>query len=70
MKEKTYTENFEALTKIVKELERGDIAIDSMTQKISLALELLEKCKASLQVVNEDVNKIMEEINIANETQE
>ena len=34
MKTKTYSEKFEELTKIVKELERGDIAIDLMTEKI------------------------------------
>lgn len=62
MKTKTYTEKFEELTKIVKELERGDIAIDDMTLKIKQALELLEDCKAKLTEVNEDVNKIQEEI--------
>ena len=64
MKTKTYSEKFEELTKIVKELERGDIAIDSMTEKITQALELLDEWKNKLQTVNEDVQKIIEEISL------
>lgn len=64
---KNYTEKFEELTKIVKELERGDITIDNMTLKIQQALVLLDECKESLSKVDEDVNKIREEINFANE---
>ena len=64
---KNYTEKFEELTKIVKELERGDITIDNMTLKIQQALVLLDECKESLSKVNEDVNKIREEIKFANE---
>lgn len=67
METKNYTENFEELTKIVKELERGDITIDNMTLKIQQALVLLDECKESLSKVNEDVNKIREEIKFANE---
>ena len=64
---KNYTEKFEELTKIVKQLERGDITIDNMTLKIQQALVLLDECKESLSKVNEDVNKIGKEINFANE---
>ena len=67
METKNYTENFEELTKILKELERGDITIDNMTLKIQQALVLLDECKESLSKVNEDVNKIRKEINSANE---
>ena len=67
METKNYTEKFEELTKIVKELERGDITIDNMTLKIQQALVLLDECKESLSKVDEDVNKIREEINFANE---
>jgi exonuclease VII small subunit len=48
-------------------LERGDITIDNMTLKIQQALVLLDECKESLSKVDEDVNKIREEINFANE---
>jgi len=67
METKNYTENFEELTKILKELERGDITIDNMTLKIQQALVLLDECKESLSKVNEDVNKLRKEINSANE---
>lgn len=70
MKTKTYSEKFEELTKIVKELERGDIAIDSMTEKINQALELLDECKDKLKTVNEDVQKIIEEISSKQDEEE
>lgn len=70
MKTKTYSEKFEELTKIVKELERGDIAIDLMTEKINQALELLNECKDKLKTVNEDVQKIVEEISSKQEEEE
>ncbi|MDD2530524.1 MAG: exodeoxyribonuclease VII small subunit [Bacteroidales bacterium] len=63
MEKKTYTEKFEELTKIVKELERGDIAIDEMTIKIQKALVLVEECKQTLTTINEDVSLIREKIN-------
>lgn len=67
MKTETYTQKFEELTKIVKDLEKGDIAIDEMTEKIKKALVLTQDCKQSLNTVNEDVSKIIDEINIAND---
>lgn len=67
MKTETYTQKFEELTKIVKDLEKGDIAIDEMTEKIKKALVLIQDCKQSLNIVNEDVSKIIDEINIAND---
>lgn len=67
MKIETYTQKFEELSKIVKDLEKGDIAIDEMTEKIKKALVLIQDCKQSLNTVNEDVSKIIDEINIAND---
>ncbi|MDD2191398.1 MAG: exodeoxyribonuclease VII small subunit [Bacteroidales bacterium] len=67
MKTETYTQKFEELSKIVKDLEKGDIAIDEMTEKIKKALVLIQDCKQSLNTVNEDVSKIIDEINIAND---
>lgn len=70
METKTYSEKFEELTKIVKELERGDITIDLMTEKINQALELLNECKDKLKTVNEDVQKIIEEISSKQDEEE
>lgn len=67
MKTETYTQKFEELTHIVKDLEKGDIAIDEMTEKIKIALGLIQDCKKSLNTVNEDVGKIIEEIHLAND---
>ncbi|MFA7081850.1 MAG: exodeoxyribonuclease VII small subunit [Bacteroidales bacterium] len=67
MKTETYTQKFEELKKIVKDLEKGDIAIDEMTEKIKIALSLIQECKQSLNTVNEDISKIIEEIYLAND---
>lgn len=67
MKTETYTKKFQDLSLIVKDLEKGDIPIDEMTEKIRKALVLIEDCKQSLTEVNDDVDKIIEEIHIAND---
>ena len=67
MKIETYTKKFQDLSLIVKDLEKGDIPIDEMTEKIRKALALIEDCKQSLSEVNNDIDKIIEEIHIAND---
>lgn len=67
MKIETYTKKFQDLSLIVKDLEKGDIPIDEMTEKIRKALALIEDCKQSLSEVNDDIDKIIEEIHIAND---
>jgi hypothetical protein len=41
-----------------------------MTSKINQAIILLDQCKESLHEINEDVNKIIEEIYLANDNEE
>lgn len=57
-----YEEAIMELETIVSELEKGEISIDIMSEKIKYSLELIEVCKTKLQTTQEDVKKIIEEI--------
>lgn len=50
------------LEEIVAEIEQGEISIDSLSEKVKRASELIRICKAKLTSTEEDVNKILEEL--------
>lgn len=56
----TYTDAFEELQGIVSEIERGEISIDELSQKVKRAAALIEVCKAKLTATEADVNSILE----------
>ena len=60
--ELTYTEAFEELKKIVEEMENSEITIDLLDSKIKRAAELLKICKDKLYKTEENVQKILDEI--------
>ena len=59
----TYTEAFNELQEIVKEMENSEVTIDLLDSKIKRASELLKICKDKLYKTEENVQKILEEIN-------
>jgi len=61
--EMTYTEAFNELQEIVKEMENSEVTIDLLDSKIKRASELLKICKDKLYKTEENVQKILEEIN-------
>ncbi len=61
--ELTYTEAFEELQKIVAEMENSEITIDLLDSKIKRASELLKICKDKLFKTEQNVQKILDEIN-------
>lgn len=63
MEEKiTYTEAFEELEKLVSEIEGGEITVDDLSDKVKRASELIKICKKKLTTTEEDVNKILKEL--------
>ncbi len=63
MKEKMdYTEAFEELQTIVAEIEDGEISVDELSEKVKRAALLIKICKAKLTSTEEDVNKILKEL--------
>jgi exodeoxyribonuclease VII small subunit len=57
-----YTDAFDELQSIVTEIEQGEISVDELSKKVKRAAELIKICKARLTTTEEDVNKILREL--------
>jgi exodeoxyribonuclease VII small subunit len=57
-----YTEAFEELQRIVSEIESGEISVDDLSEKVKRAAMLISICKTKLFATEEDVNKILKEL--------
>ena len=57
-----YTEAFEELQRIVSEIEQGEISVDELSEKVKRAAYLIKICKSKLSTTEEDVNKILKEL--------
>jgi exodeoxyribonuclease VII small subunit len=60
-----YTEAFEELQMLVTEIERGEISVDELSEKVKRAAFLIKICKTKLTTTEEDVNKILRELDSA-----
>ena len=58
----SYTEAILELESIVTEIEEGEITIDSLSEKVKRASELIKICKEKLTATEEDVSKILEDL--------
>jgi exodeoxyribonuclease VII small subunit len=57
-----YTEAFEELQLIVRDMEDGEITVDELAVKVKRAAELIKVCKNKLTSTEEDVNIILKEL--------
>jgi exodeoxyribonuclease VII small subunit len=57
-----YAEAFEELQQIVSEIEEGHISVDELSEKVKRAALLINICKAKLSSTEEDVNKILKDL--------
>jgi exodeoxyribonuclease VII small subunit len=57
-----YTAAFEELQQIVNEIEEGEISVDELSKKVKRATELIRICKTKLTSTEEDVQKILKEL--------
>jgi len=57
-----YTEAFGELQTIVSEIEEGEISVDELSEKVKKAAQLIKICKDKLSSTEEDVNKILKEL--------
>jgi exodeoxyribonuclease VII small subunit len=69
-KEPNYTEAFEELQEIVSEIEQGEISVDKLSEKVKRAAILIKICKAKLFSTEEDVAKILKELEKTTEEKE
>lgn len=60
-----YTQAFEELQQIVSEIEQGEISVDELSAKVKRAAELIRFCRNRLTTTEEDVNKIIKELDAA-----
>jgi exodeoxyribonuclease VII small subunit len=58
----TYTEAFKELQELVTEIEQGEISVDDLSEKVKRATLLIRICKEKLSRTEEDVNKILKEL--------
>ena len=61
-KEETYNEAIEKLRTIVAEIENGDLDVDILSEKVKEATRLIKLCKEKLYKVDEEVKKVLEEL--------
>lgn len=57
-----YEEAFNELQEIVNEIEIGEISVDTLSEKVKRAAQLIKICKTKLSTTEEDVNKILKEL--------
>lgn len=57
-----YNEAFSELQTIVSEIEKGEISVDELSEKVKRAAMLIKICKAKLTSTEEDVNQILKEL--------
>jgi exodeoxyribonuclease VII small subunit len=63
MEEKeTYNEAVAKLKAIVDDIERGELDVDVLSDKVKEATRLIKLCKEKLFKADEDVKKILEEL--------
>ncbi len=60
-----YTEAFQELQEIVVEIEQGEISVDELSEKVKRAALLIKICRTKLTSTEEDVNKILHELDTA-----
>jgi exodeoxyribonuclease VII small subunit len=62
-----YAEAFEELQQIVSEIEEGQISVDELSEKVKRAAHLIAICKAKLTSTEEDVNRILKDLDSSTE---
>ena len=61
-KKETYNEAVERLRTIVEDIEIGELDVDVLAEKVKEATRLIKLCKEKLFKADEEVKKILEEL--------
>lgn len=59
-----YQEAVGKLRQIVNEIENGDLDVDLLSEKVREATRLIKLCKEKLYKVDEEVKKVLEELDV------
>ena len=60
----SYNEAVEKLRRIVAEIEQGDLDVDLLSDKVKEASRLIKLCKEKLYKADEEVKKVLEELEV------
>jgi len=63
-KKETYNEAIERLRVIVEDIENGELDVDVLSEKVKEATRLIKLCKEKLFKADEEVKKILEELDV------
>lgn len=58
----SYTAAITELEKIVSEMEKGEIGVDALSEKVKRATGLIRVCRSKLTETEKDVNEILGEM--------
>ena len=61
-KEESYKEAIEKLRRIVAEIDRDELDVDLLAEKVKEASRLIKLCKEKLYKVDEEVRNVLEEL--------
>ena len=61
-KTETYNEAIEKLRQIVAAIEKAELDVDLLSEKVKEASRLIKLCKEKLYKVDADVQKVLEEL--------
>ncbi len=63
----TYASAIAKLEEIIREIESGEADIDTLTEKVKKASELIAFCKKRLRSTQEEVEKVLKDMSEKNE---
>jgi len=58
----TYKKAFEELSKIVEEIDSEKVQVDTLSEKINRAIELITFCQTKLRTTEEEFKKALEKL--------
>lgn len=61
-KEESYNEAIEKLRRIVAEIDKDELDVDILSEKVKEASRLIKLCKEKLYKVDEEVRNVLEEL--------
>ena len=61
-KEESYNEAIEKLRRIVAEIDKDELDVDLLSEKVKEARRLIKLCKEKLYKVDADVRNVLEEL--------
>jgi exodeoxyribonuclease VII small subunit len=61
-KKESYNDAITQLKQIVSEIERGELDVDILSEKVTEASRLVKVCKEKLFKADEEVQKILEDL--------